>query len=114
MMPARFWLRYLWVGSTYRELTFPEADTDFDRLRQWWDAVVAHPAVAATIVCRERLISSYSNYADNKAASGEAKNTQAQTEAAASTCMPAAKLLAMLVIGFGLGAAACAARSRGK
>ena len=73
---APFWQRYLWVGSTYRGLSFP-ADEEFKRLQLWWSAVEQHPAVAATLVCRDRLISSYSDYAENKGTSEYAKSIQA-------------------------------------
>ena len=133
---APFWQRYLWVGSEYRGLVFPEAedDCDFARLQTWWAAVERHPAVAATLVCRERLISSYSDYATNKGTSEYAKiiqgsmgatgnrtgtaahATQAQdagSERASTEQRPAPRrsiLLGVLMLGVFLGAAAARAR----
>ena len=65
------------MGSAYRNLELPKDDPDFDRLRLWWEATRNRPSVAATLVCRERLVSSYSDYADNKGTSEYAKMIQA-------------------------------------
>lgn len=72
---APFWQRYLWVGSHYRDLAFPD-QTAFQRLAAWWAAVERHPAVAATFVCRPRLVSSYNDYEKNKGTSDIAKSLQ--------------------------------------
>lgn len=72
---APFWQRYLWVGKALRGLEFPD-DADFRRLAVWWRAVVARPSVAATLVCKERLISSYGDYSMNTATSDVAKTIQ--------------------------------------
>ncbi|CAK0851519.1 unnamed protein product, partial [Prorocentrum cordatum] len=56
---APFWQRYIWVGSHYRGLAFPDLEPPFERMAAWWAAVEAHPAVSATLVCRARLVSSY-------------------------------------------------------
>jgi glutathione S-transferase len=68
-----FWQRFLWVGGHYRDLTFPVDDTAFSRLEQWWEALSTRPSVQATFVCKERLISSYSEYARNAATSDFAR-----------------------------------------
>lgn len=72
---APFWQRMLWVGGHCMQLslTFPTtADDDdpaFERLRVWWKATCARPSVAATLVCKPRLIASYADYALNVATS---------------------------------------------
>jgi glutathione S-transferase len=75
---APFWQRILWIGEHYisNELLFPfdDDDKDFQRLYQWWDAVRVRPSITATLVCKERLISSYSDYALNVATSDFAKS----------------------------------------
>lgn len=71
---APFWHRFICVGGHYFGLKFPENDTCFDRLAQWWKMVRTRPAVAATIVCTDRLISSYSDYYRNVATSDFARN----------------------------------------
>lgn len=68
-----FWQRMNWVGEHYIQLEFPD-DKEFDRLRQWLQATSSRPSVAATLVCKPRLIASYSNYATNVATSDFAKN----------------------------------------
>jgi len=83
---APFWQRYLWVGSVYRGFSFPR-DADFARLERWWSAVEKHPAVAATLVCRERLVSSYSDYAENRGTSEYAKAIQASLGASAASAV---------------------------
>jgi glutathione S-transferase len=70
---APFWQRMIWVGGHYMNLTFPR-DAEFSRLQQWWEAVSSRPSVAATFVCMERLISSYSQYSRNIATSDFAKS----------------------------------------
>lgn len=62
---APFWQRFLWVGGHYRGLTFPENDPAFDRLQQWWEAVSVRPSIQATLVCKERLVATYADYANN-------------------------------------------------
>eukprot|EP01084_Bolivina_argentea_P075624 137065_1 len=69
---APFWLRYVWVGEYYRNLTFPN-DKYFKRLEIWWNAVKNRDSVKNTIVCKERLISSYKQYSKNQATSDFAK-----------------------------------------
>lgn len=68
-----FWQRFLWVGKHYRDLEMPQDDPLFRRLQIWWDAVLARPAFKATLACRERLISSYSQYARNEGTSDYAQ-----------------------------------------
>jgi len=70
---APFWQRMIWVGGHYFNLQFPENDQDFRRLNKWWKAVMARPSVRATLVCKPRLIASYSDYATNVATSDFAK-----------------------------------------
>lgn len=70
---APFWQRFLWVGTHYLGLTFPETPA-FSRMASWWEACLARPSVAATIVCRPRLISSYSQYVRGLGTSDCAKN----------------------------------------
>lgn len=70
---APFWQRMIWVGGHYCNLQFPENDREFRRLRKWWKAVAARPSVRATLVCKPRLIASYSDYATNVATSDFAK-----------------------------------------
>jgi glutathione S-transferase len=72
---APFWQRMLWVGSHYIGLKFP-AEPAFDRLHKWWNATSKRPSVAATFVCKERLIASYSDYARNTATSDVARTLQ--------------------------------------
>jgi glutathione S-transferase len=71
---APFWQRMLWVGEHYIQLTFPENDGGFERLHAWWKATCARPSVAATLVCKSRLIASYSDYAKDVATSDVAKS----------------------------------------
>ncbi|KAA8491572.1 putative glutathione S-transferase parC [Porphyridium purpureum] len=66
---APFWFRFLVIGGHYRNLTFPEHEPEFVRLRVWWEAVRARPCVARTLVCEPRLIESYRQYARNEATS---------------------------------------------
>lgn len=70
---APFWQRMLWVGKHYIKLTFPANDIRFERLHIWWKATCARPSVAATLVCKARLIASYSDYAKDVATSDVAK-----------------------------------------
>jgi len=70
---APFWQRMIWVGGHYFNLQFPSDDKAFDRLDTWWKAVSNRPSVAATFVCKPRLIASYSDYAKNQATSDFAK-----------------------------------------
>ena len=65
------------MAAAYRGFTFPEDDPDFARLHAWWTAVAQRPSVAATQVCRERLVASYCDYAENKGTSEAAKAVQA-------------------------------------
>eukprot|EP00873_Tetraselmis_striata_P010183 jgi/Tetstr1/430447/TSEL_020257.t1 len=58
---APFWQRFTWVGGHYLGLTFPETPA-FERMADWWAGCQARPSVAATLVCRPRLVSSYSQY----------------------------------------------------
>jgi hypothetical protein len=44
------------------------------RLEKWWEAASKRPSVVATIVCKERLIAGYTQYAKNEATSDFAKN----------------------------------------
>jgi glutathione S-transferase len=74
---APFWQRMLWVGQHYMPtLTlFPKHDDlDFQRLHAWWKATSARPSVAATLVCKPRMIASYADYALNVATSDFAKS----------------------------------------
>lgn len=70
---APFWLRFIWVGGHYFGLEFPK-DEPFARLEKWWERTSKRPSVMATIVCKERLVASYSQYAKNEATSDFAKN----------------------------------------
>lgn len=73
---APFWQRFIWVGGHYRDLEFPSNDPAFERLASWWDAVSQHPSILATLVCKERLISSYGQYARNEGTSDCAMSLQ--------------------------------------
>ena len=77
---APFWQRILWMGIHYRNLQLPDpaSDADFDRLAAWWEATSKRPSVKATLVCKERLISSSSQYAKNTATSDIANQTRAR------------------------------------
>lgn len=66
---APFWQRILWVGKHYRNLQLPSDDPAFQRLDIWWKAVSQRPSIANTMVGKERLISSYKQYANNVATS---------------------------------------------
>lgn len=70
-----FWQRFLWVGSYYRGLEMPK-DADFQRLHRWWEATSQRPAFKATLVCQDRLISSYGQYSRNEATSDYGKMIQ--------------------------------------
>eukprot|EP00540_Astrosyne_radiata_P023002 CAMPEP_0116833474 /NCGR_PEP_ID=MMETSP0418-20121206/6457_1 /TAXON_ID=1158023 /ORGANISM="Astrosyne radiata, Strain 13vi08-1A" /LENGTH=287 /DNA_ID=CAMNT_0004462929 /DNA_START=725 /DNA_END=1588 /DNA_ORIENTATION=+ len=70
---APFWQRMIWVGGHYMGLEFPKDEPAFDRLRRWWEATSTRPSVAATMVCKERLIASYTDYSKNVATSDFAK-----------------------------------------
>jgi len=76
---APFWQRILWVGQRYRDLSLPK-DAAFDRLNQWWAAVSQRPSVANTLVGKERLISSYNQYASNVATSDFATTMQSSLQ----------------------------------
>eukprot|EP00401_Gymnodinium_catenatum_P079806 CAMPEP_0117527174 /NCGR_PEP_ID=MMETSP0784-20121206/36661_1 /TAXON_ID=39447 /ORGANISM="" /LENGTH=329 /DNA_ID=CAMNT_0005323417 /DNA_START=1 /DNA_END=990 /DNA_ORIENTATION=+ len=78
---APFWQRCIWVGSYYRDLQFPQ-DVDFERLDRWWTATSTRPSVARTFVCKERLISSYKQYSQNKGTTDYAASIQAGLSAA--------------------------------
>lgn len=71
---APFWQRILWVGGHYFGLKLPDDDNDFQRLAKWWMACSERPSIKKTLVCRERLIASYSDYARNVATSDFANN----------------------------------------
>jgi glutathione S-transferase len=75
---APFWQQIHWVGGHYRGLALPsnESDPAFARLEAWWAAVRARPSVAATLVCRERLVASYHEYAVNVGTSDFAQGMQ--------------------------------------
>lgn len=76
---APFWQRILWVGSYYRNLVLPQ-DAAFERLDMWWQAVSKRPSVANTLVGKERLISSYRQYAVNVATSDLANTMKSSLE----------------------------------
>jgi glutathione S-transferase len=71
---APFWQRILTVGPHYFGLVLPMDEVEFQRLDIWWQACQGHPAVAATIVCEARLVSTYSDYSTNTATSDAARN----------------------------------------
>jgi len=72
-----FWQRVLWVGQHYRDLILPtHDDAAFVRLQQWWEAVSERASVARTFVGKQRLISSYKQYAQNVATSDWANTMQ--------------------------------------
>ena len=72
---APFWQRFLWLGEAYLALTIPD-EAPYDRMHSWWKAVSVRPSVAATLVCRPRLVSSYAGYFDGSATSAYAKSIQ--------------------------------------
>eukprot|EP00931_Biecheleriopsis_adriatica_P122127 TRINITY_DN97141_c0_g1_i1.p1 TRINITY_DN97141_c0_g1~~TRINITY_DN97141_c0_g1_i1.p1 ORF type:complete len:330 (-),score=48.91 TRINITY_DN97141_c0_g1_i1:65-1054(-) len=78
---APFWQRCIWVGSYYRDLQFPQ-DVDFERLDLWWKATCSRPSVARTLVCKERLISSYKQYSQNRGTTDFATSIQGSLSAA--------------------------------
>ena len=84
---APFWQRILSVGSHYRGLQLPSADTDkdFRRLRVWWEAVSRRPSVRRTLVCGDRLVASYADYAANQGTSDHARRAQACLSAGGSS-----------------------------
>lgn len=84
---APFWQRVLTVGRFYRGFRLPD-DVDFQRLEAWWFAVVNRPSVNATLVCTDRLIAAYSDYAANVATSNYAKGAQASLSNASTTNHP--------------------------
>ncbi|CAB9506539.1 Glutathione S-transferase, N-terminal domain [Seminavis robusta] len=81
---APFWQRILWVGAHYRDLKLP-SDAAFERLDTWWQAVSQRPGVANTLVCKERLVSSYRQYAHNIATSDFAKGMQSSLRGESTT-----------------------------
>lgn len=70
---APFWQRMLWVGGHYFGLEFPK-EPEFDRLHKWWEACMQRESIQHTLVCKERLIASYSDYSRNVATSDFAKS----------------------------------------
>lgn len=93
---APFWQRVLTVGRAYRGYALPD-DPDFKRLEAWWYACVTRPSIAATLVCNDRLVAAYADYADNAATSDYAAANQ-------HALSPASRL--------GIDAAVAAARPR--
>mmetsp|Transcript_14852 Transcript_14852/g.18308 ORF Transcript_14852/g.18308 Transcript_14852/m.18308 type:complete len:340 (+) Transcript_14852:2-1021(+) len=91
---APFFQRILVVGSHYRQISLPQDDADITRLMHWWDACKNRKSIANTLVSSERLISSYSNYAENKATSdfaqGLMSSLSASTRASSSLAATAA------------------------
>ena len=78
---APFWQRFLWVGGHYRDLAMPN-DAAFQRLDRWWQAVSSRSSVSNTFVGKERLISSYRQYAFNVATSDFANSLKPSMESA--------------------------------
>lgn len=105
---APFWQRYLWVGEHYRGFQFPDNDADFDRLAEWWERTSAHPSVAATQVCKPRLISSYSQYSTNAGTSDYAKSLQRNIRSRAGVVSASGSGAVPFFVGMGLGVAATA------
>jgi glutathione S-transferase len=70
---APFWQRMLWVGGHYFGLEFPK-EPEFDRLHKWWEACAERESIKNTLVCKERLIASYSDYNQDVATSDFAKS----------------------------------------
>jgi glutathione S-transferase len=68
---APFWHRIHWIGSYYRpQLDFVSTDDPaLARLEASWQAVSQRPSVRSTLVCRDRLVASYGDYARNEATS---------------------------------------------
>lgn len=78
---APFWQRIHWVGGHYRgiDLTaMATTDPAIRRLEVWWKAVSERSSVKATLVCRERLLASYSDYAKNIAKSDFANSMRSE------------------------------------
>jgi len=72
---APFWQRFLWVGSHYRGLRV-DAEDSTDRLKAWWKAVSERPSMKATMVGKDRLITSYKQYSTNEGTSDYARGLQ--------------------------------------
>lgn len=89
---APFFWRILLVGKHYRDIELPDDDPDIRRLMEWWRAVKARGSVAKTLVCEERLIASYSNYAENKATSDYAKSLMSSLSATTRNSSALAKI----------------------
>jgi glutathione S-transferase len=70
---APFWQRMLWVGGHYVGLEFPD-EPEFDRIHLWWEACKQRESVKNTLVCEERLVSSYADYDRNVGTSDFAVN----------------------------------------
>lgn len=70
--------RFLWIGGHYRDLAMPRDEPEFERLAAWWRATSERPSVAATLVCKPRLISSYAHYSQGSATSDFAQSMQAK------------------------------------
>eukprot|EP00540_Astrosyne_radiata_P001694 CAMPEP_0116841548 /NCGR_PEP_ID=MMETSP0418-20121206/10999_1 /TAXON_ID=1158023 /ORGANISM="Astrosyne radiata, Strain 13vi08-1A" /LENGTH=289 /DNA_ID=CAMNT_0004472013 /DNA_START=163 /DNA_END=1032 /DNA_ORIENTATION=+ len=71
---ASFWQHMMWVGPDWMGMELPKDDPAFERLQRWANATLTRPSVAATRVCRPRLVSTYSPYAKNTAQSDFTKN----------------------------------------
>jgi len=69
---APWWQRLNVVAAHYRGWVLPEG-REFNRLNQWYKAVLQVPGYNRTIVKPERLIKNYTGYADNSATSDAAK-----------------------------------------
>mmetsp|Transcript_14327 Transcript_14327/g.46759 ORF Transcript_14327/g.46759 Transcript_14327/m.46759 type:complete len:338 (+) Transcript_14327:83-1096(+) len=79
---APFYQRILWVGAAYRGVQIPTTgDPALERMHQWWQAVSQRDSVKKTLVCEDRLVASYSNYAENKATSDYAKSMMSSLSA---------------------------------
>eukprot|EP00634_Sargassococcus_sp_CCMP2135_P003128 CAMPEP_0198645488 /NCGR_PEP_ID=MMETSP1467-20131203/1277_1 /TAXON_ID=1462469 /ORGANISM="unid. sp., Strain CCMP2135" /LENGTH=328 /DNA_ID=CAMNT_0044380979 /DNA_START=30 /DNA_END=1016 /DNA_ORIENTATION=+ len=78
---APFFQRILWVGAAYRGISLPQDDPAVQRMLKWWDAVSSRDSVKKTLVCKDRLVASYANYAENKATSDYAKSLMSSLSA---------------------------------
>ena len=74
------WFQRIVVIKAYRSFVLPEREP-FNRLTAWYEACLAVPSYANTVVDSGRLISNYVGYAENTGTSNCAQLTKSQSQA---------------------------------